>query len=66
MPIGEGDTEELRTEQAERAERERARATATDDVTERRGHARRAAKADYLKQKLDERAESEQRVEGEP
>ena len=62
--MAEPDTEELRLRQAVNAERERARADEALDPPEERRHARRAAKADYLKRKLDERAESEERVEG--
>ena len=52
-------TEELRIEQAgrEAAERERAEEAPTDDATEQ--HERRAEKADYLREKLEERAEAE-------
>jgi hypothetical protein len=64
--MAEPKTEELRVRQAVNAEQERARADEALDPPEQRRHARRAAKADYLRQKLDERAESEERVEGEP
>ena len=64
--MDERDTEELRVEQIERARREHARARAADDPAEERAHDRRAAKANYLKKRLDERAESEERVEREP
>ena len=61
------ETEELQVEQVQRARRERARAGAADDPpAEERQHARRAAKAEYLKARLDERAESEERVQQHP
>jgi hypothetical protein len=60
------ETDELRVEQVARARRERADAEAAGEPAEERAHARRAAKADYLKARLDERAESEERVEREP
>jgi hypothetical protein len=63
--MAEPDTEELRLRQIERARREHARADEALDAPEERRHARRAAKADYLKEKLDERAESEERVQRE-
>jgi hypothetical protein len=52
-------TQELRIEQAqrERAEREAAADGATPDDTEQ--HERRADRASYLREKLDERAEAE-------
>ena len=52
-------TEELRVEQSHReaAERERAEEAPTEEATEQ--HERRAEKADYLREKLDERAEAE-------
>ena len=52
-------TQRLREEQAEReaAEREGAAGTATEEGTAQ--HERRADKAEYLKEKLRERAEAE-------
>ena len=52
-------TQELRLEQTRREalEREEADESPSDDEAEQ--HARRADKADYLKKKLEERAESE-------
>jgi hypothetical protein len=52
-------TQELRLEQTRRAaeEREEAKESPSEDDAEQ--HARRAEKADYLKRKLEERAESE-------
>jgi hypothetical protein len=64
--VAEPETEELRVEQVERARRERARAGEAADPVEERQHERRAAKAQYLKERLDERAESEERVQREP
>lgn len=59
-------TERLRVEQVmlERAEREQAQATPDDDpATEQ--HTRRADKAAYLREKLEERAKSERDADGE-
>jgi hypothetical protein len=55
-------TQELRLEQTRReaAEREEAEESPSEDEAEQ--HARRAEKADYLKQKLEERAESERKT----
>jgi hypothetical protein len=64
--MGEAETDELRLEQLARARRERAGAEEAEEPAERRAHARRADKAAYLKARLDERAESEERVEREP
>jgi hypothetical protein len=52
-------TEELQAAQEERLaeERERARESASEDEAEQ--HARRADKAAYLREKLEERAKSE-------
>jgi hypothetical protein len=52
-------TEELHREQREReaAERRHAEDAASEDATDQ--HERRADKAEYLRQKLEERAESE-------
>ncbi|HEX8065660.1 MAG TPA: hypothetical protein VF520_03935 [Thermoleophilaceae bacterium] len=52
-------TQELRVEQLRRelTEREAAESAPTEDDTEQ--HARRADKAGYLKEKLNERADSE-------
>ena len=59
----EPETEELRVEQIQREREERARAQEADQPAEERAHERRAERADYLKHKLDERAESEDRVD---
>ena len=52
-------TEELRIEQEEREREERRRAeeAQTEEATDQ--HGRRAEKAEYLREKLQERAESE-------
>ena len=52
-------TEELRLEQIQRARAEHARALQAPQEEETEQHARRAARARYLKEKLDERAASE-------
>ena len=52
-------TEELRAVQAQREEAERERAAETPDPTEELTHVRRADRAAYLREKLDEQAESE-------
>ncbi len=54
-------TEELRLTQREREEAERRRARDVPDDEEAAQHARRADKARYLAEKLEERAESERR-----
>ena len=56
-------TEELRVEQIRRERDEHARARGADRPTEERQHARRAERAEFLREKLEERAESEERVE---
>ena len=55
-------TQELRVEQFQRAEEERRRAEEdpTDEGTGQ--HEARAAKAEYLRQKLEQRAEAERRA----
>jgi len=57
-------TEELRLNQREREEAERRRASDVPDEDEAGQHARRADKARYLAEKLEERAESERRQDG--
>jgi len=64
--MGDPETEELRVEQLACARRERAHARAADEPAEQRAHERRADKAAYLKEKLDERAEAEDRVQQDP
>ena len=58
-------TQELRLQQLqrERVERERAERAASEDDAE--AHARRAEKTAYLRERLEERAKSEERVEDE-
>jgi hypothetical protein len=52
-------TEELRLEQREREAHEKRRADEATDEHETAQHDRRATKAEYLRAKLDERAEAE-------
>jgi hypothetical protein len=52
-------TEELSTEQVQREAIEREQAREADLREEERTHGRRADKAAYLREKLDERAEAE-------
>jgi hypothetical protein len=54
------ETEELSTGQVQREAIERERARHAELDAEARAHERRADKAAYLKEKLDERASSEQ------
>jgi hypothetical protein len=61
--VPEPETEELRTEQLARERAEHARARAADDPTEERQHVRRAERAEYLRERLEERAKSEERVD---
>jgi hypothetical protein len=57
--MGDPKTEELSTDQVEREAIERESARHSELQSERDAHRRRADKAAYLKEKLDERAESE-------
>jgi hypothetical protein len=52
-------TEELRIEQAQRERSERTQADEASEEADERTHDRRAQRAAYLKEKLDERAKSE-------
>jgi hypothetical protein len=52
-------TEELRMKQGQRAGEERRRAQEADTEEGEEQHERRADKAEYLREKLEERAESE-------
>ena len=54
-------TEELKQAQLEREQAERRRAKSVPDQDEAAQHERRADKARYLADKLEERAESERR-----
>lgn len=56
------DTKELRLAQARRVREELDLADSSLDEEEESQHERRAEKADYLRQKLEERAESERRA----
>ena len=58
MTAGDPPTEELRALQEIRADEERERAREAETRAEERTHARRAEKAEYLREKLDEQAES--------
>jgi hypothetical protein len=53
-------TEELRTAQREREQAERRLAAKAQDEEEAAQHQRRAEKSRYLREKLDERAASEE------
>jgi hypothetical protein len=53
------ETEELRLEQVQRARREKERAREADEDAAQKAHGRRADKADYLREKLAERARAE-------
>jgi hypothetical protein len=57
-------TEELKIAQLEREQAERQRARKVPDEDEAVQHERRAEKARYLAEKLEERAESERRQDG--
>ena len=52
-------TEELRAVQAHRETAERERAAESEDEREERTHERRADRARYLREKLDEQAEAD-------
>jgi hypothetical protein len=54
------ETEELSTDQVRKEAIERERARHAEQAADERTHERRADKAAYLKDKLDERAESEE------
>src|SRR6185312_16226943 len=56
-------TEELRLEQIERERKEHRQADLAADEPETQQHERRAERASYLREKLDERAESEDAAE---
>jgi hypothetical protein len=57
-------TEELRVEQIQRERAEREQAHESPEAAEEKTHRRRAERAAYLKEKLDERAKSEEEEEG--
>ncbi len=56
-------TEKLRVTQAGREEAERSQAEMAEEPEEAGTHARRAAKAAYLREKLEQRAEAEREVD---
>ena len=58
-------TEELRLDQLRREQVERERAEHGDNPDDTGQHEARAAKAGYLREKLEERAEAERRAAGE-
>ena len=53
------DTEDLRSEQERKEAEEIRRAREADSEEDTKTHVRRAERSEYLKEKLDERAESE-------
>ncbi len=53
-------TEEMRLDQLQRERTEREQETGSHEVAEVKTHRRRAERAAYLKEKLDERATSEE------
>ena len=60
--MAEPETEGMRVEQIRREREEHARAREAELPAEEHNHERRAERAAYLRDKLDERAESEERV----
>jgi hypothetical protein len=58
--VSEDETGELRAEQEQKADRESELADESEQPSEREAHRRRADKARYLEEKLEERAQSEQ------
>lgn len=59
------DTQEMRVAQSRREAEEKALAGAAGEEPETATHRRRAEKAQYLREKLEERAESEREASGE-
>ena len=57
--VGDPKTEELRFEQIQREREEHRRAAQSDEEPETEQHERRADRAGYLREKLEERAEAE-------
>ena len=53
------DTEDLRSEQEQKKAEEIRRAREADSEEDTKTHVRRAERSEYLKEKLEERAESE-------
>jgi len=64
MPDDEPTTQELKEDQRRREAAERHQAETASDEHETAQHERRAEKADYLREKLQEREESERRRGG--
>ncbi|HZB77183.1 MAG TPA: hypothetical protein VE526_13220 [Solirubrobacteraceae bacterium] len=64
--MAEPETEELRLEAIRREREAHARAQDAGEEAEEFAEERRAEKAAFLKEKLDERAESEERVDEAP
>jgi hypothetical protein len=64
--MGDPKTEELRVDQARRERDARERATEATDEHEAKTEERRADRAAYLREKLAERAESEDEAAGRP
>jgi hypothetical protein len=64
LVAGDPDTEDLKRAQLEREQAERRRARSVPEEDEVAQHERRADKARYLAEKLEERAESERRRDG--
>jgi hypothetical protein len=62
--VADRDTEDLTTGQLSREAIERERARHAEQQAEERTHERRADKAAYLRQKLADRAEAEERADG--
>jgi hypothetical protein len=65
MPDDEPSTEQLQSAQLRRELSEREQAREASDDTEQLAHARRAEKASYLLEKLEERERSEQETDPE-
>ena len=57
-------TEELRLDQIRREREEREQAGEAAEPAEEQSHSRRAQRAAYLREKLDERARSEDEADG--
>jgi hypothetical protein len=55
-------TEGMRLDQIEKARQEKRRAEEANDPSAEKAHERRADRADYLREKLAERAEAEDRA----
>jgi hypothetical protein len=64
--MADDETEELRVEQVRRERAAPEGAAEADVGAQERTEERRAERASYLKEKLDERAESEERVDDSP